>query len=69
MAIFISQVRADIKLDPYAKGPVRQTTATGGNALLHFANWIIQFEPRYNGGYDFEEPFCKEDRPLRQTHR
>lgn len=49
MAIFVSQVRADIKLDPYTKAPVRQTTATGGNALLHFANWIIQFEPRYNG--------------------
>ena len=49
MAIFISQVRADIKLDPYSKAPVRQTTATGGNALLHFANWIIQFEARYAG--------------------
>lgn len=47
MAIFISQVRADIKLDPYTKTPVRQTTATGGNALLHFANWIIEFEPRF----------------------
>jgi len=47
MAIFISQVRADIKLDPYTKAPVRQTTATGGNALLHFANWIIEFEPRF----------------------
>ena len=43
MAIFVSQVRADIKLDPYSKAPVRQTTATGGNALLHFANWIIEF--------------------------
>ena len=47
MAIFISQVRADIKLDPYTKAPVRQTTATGGNALLHFANFILQFEPRF----------------------
>ena len=47
IAIFISQVRDDIKLDPYSKAPVRQTTATGGNALLHFANWILQFEPRY----------------------
>jgi RecA/RadA recombinase len=27
MAIFISQVRADIKLDPYSKAPVRQTSA------------------------------------------
>lgn len=47
MAIFISQVRADIKLDPYSKAPIRQTSATGGNALLHFANWIIEFEPRF----------------------
>jgi len=47
MAIFISQVRADIKLDPYSKAPIRQTTATGGNALLHFANYILEFEPRF----------------------
>jgi RecA/RadA recombinase len=49
LAVFISQVRADIKLDPYSKAPIRQTTATGGNALLHFANWILEFEPRYKG--------------------
>jgi RecA/RadA recombinase len=47
MAIFVSQVRADIKLDPYSRAPVRQTTATGGNALLHFANYILEFEPRF----------------------
>ena len=47
MAIFISQVRADIKLDPYSKAPVRQTSATGGNALLHFANFILEFQPRF----------------------
>ena len=46
IAIFISQVRDDIKLDPYSKAPIRQTSATGGNALLHFANWILQFEAR-----------------------
>jgi len=46
-AIFISQVRADIQLDPYSKAPVRQITATGGNALLHYANYIFQFEPRF----------------------
>lgn len=49
VCVFISQVRADIKLDPYTKEPVRQTTATGGNALLHFANWIFEFEPRFGG--------------------
>ena len=46
IAIFISQVRDDIKLDPYSKAQIRQTLATGGNALLHFANWILQFEAR-----------------------
>jgi RecA/RadA recombinase len=56
MAVFISQVRADIKLDPYSKAPVRQTTATGGNALLHFANWILEFEPRYKGDLILQNP-------------
>lgn len=59
MAIFISQVRADIKLDPYTKAPVRQTSATGGNALLHFANWIIEFEPRYTKDIILENPSIK----------
>ena len=49
MAVFISQVRADIKLDPYTKAPIRQTSATGGNALLHFSNYIFEFEPRFKG--------------------
>lgn len=56
MAIFISQVRADIKLDPYTKAPIRQTSATGGNALLHFANYIIEFEPRYKGDLILQDP-------------
>ena len=56
MAIFISQVRADIKLDPYSKTPVRQTTATGGNALLHFANYILEFEPRFKKDLILESP-------------
>jgi RecA/RadA recombinase len=59
MAIFISQVRADIKLDPYSKAPIRQTTATGGNALLHFANYIIEFEPRYKGDLILQDSAIK----------
>lgn len=62
MAIFISQVRSDIKLDPYAANKdIRQTTATGGNALLHFANWIIEFEPRFNKDLILEKPNEKYD--------
>jgi RecA/RadA recombinase len=56
MAVFISQVRADIKLDPYSKAPIRQTSATGGNALLHFANWILEFEPRFGGDLILQDP-------------
>jgi|688.fasta_scaffold07245_20 RecA/RadA recombinase len=59
MAIFISQVRADIKLDPYTKAPIRQTSATGGNALLHFANYIIEFEARYKGDLILQDPTNK----------
>jgi|TARA_R110002020_G_scaffold234906_2_gene447042 RecA/RadA recombinase len=61
MAIFISQVRADIKLDPYSKAPVRQTTATGGNALLHFANWIVEYEPRFAGDQILQDATKKPD--------
>lgn len=65
MAIFISQVRSDIKLDPYAANKeIRQTSATGGNALLHFANWILEFEPRYNKDLILEKPNDKYD-PLK----
>jgi RecA/RadA recombinase len=59
MALFISQVRADIKLDPYSKAPIRQTTATGGNALLHFANWIVEFEPRFKDDHILQDPSNK----------
>lgn len=63
MAIFISQVRADIKLDPYSKAPVRQTSATGGNALLHFANYILEFEPRYKADLILQNPTIKQPDP------
>lgn len=59
MAIFVSQVRADIKLDPYTKAPIRQTSATGGNALLHFANFIIEFEPRFKDDLILKDPANK----------
>lgn len=49
LAIFISQVRSEVVLDTYAPKVVRQITSTGGNALLHYANVILQFEPRFKG--------------------
>ena len=35
---------------------MRQTTATGGNALLHFANYILEFEPRFKKDLILENP-------------
>ena len=61
MAIFISQVRSDIKIDPYEKRPVKQTTASGGNAALHYANWILEFEARFNGDLILENEKAKYD--------
>lgn len=61
MAIFVSQVRADIKLDPYSKAPIRQTSATGGNALLHFANFILEFEPCFKTDQILQKPNEKYD--------
>jgi RecA/RadA recombinase len=43
MILMISQVSADIKIDKYSKGSGRKLSGTGGNAALHFANWIFDF--------------------------
>jgi len=54
--ILISQVRSDIQLDPYAKKTFKNTSATGGNALMHYANFIFEFEGRYNKDLILEKP-------------
>jgi len=45
MCILISQVRSRIDVNPYAKGdPNNQTNASGGNAALHYPDWILEFQ-------------------------
>jgi len=65
MAIFISQVRSDVKIDPYTSAPIRQTSATGGNALLHFADFIFDFEPRFEGDVILKDPSIKKADPVK----
>ena len=65
LAIFISQVRSDIKIDPYSPAPIRQTSATGGNALLHFSNFILEFEPRFEGDVILKDPSIKKSDPIK----
>lgn len=57
----IGQVSAKVEIDPYAPKDQRQITATGGNAALHFSNFILQFEPRYMGDLILEDPKAKPD--------
>lgn len=65
MAVFISQVRSDVKIDPYSSAPIRQTSATGGNALLHFADFIFDFEPRFEGDIILKDPSIKKSDPVK----
>ena len=47
MCIMISQVRSTIKTSQYAASdPNNQTNSSGGNAALHYPDWIINFERR-----------------------
>jgi hypothetical protein len=55
MCIMIGQVSAKVEIDPYAPKDQRQISATGGNAAMHFANWILQFEPRFKGDLIMED--------------
>lgn len=45
---FISQVRDAIKLNPYEKSTPRQGNASGGHAVEHAGDWVIEFMPRFN---------------------
>ena len=58
MAIFISQVRSEMR-DQYSKEPPRQSVATGGYALQHYANTCIQFQPRYKADLILHNPSLK----------
>lgn len=43
----ISQVRSSIKINPYEKSDPQVTNASGGNAALHYSDWVVEFQPRY----------------------
>jgi len=62
LTIFISQVSADVKIDPYAAGVPRTISATGGNALLHWSDYIIDYAPQFPGDLILEDPKKKPDR-------
>jgi len=57
----ISQVRATVKINPYEKGDPKITNASGGNAILHYSDWILEFQPRWNKDLITTGPKGKEE--------
>ena len=56
LMILLSQVTAEIKLNQYEKTPNRGGQYSGGNSLLHGADYILEFQPSYNGDYIVDKP-------------
>ena len=57
MCIMISQVRSTIKTSQYAASdPNNQTNSSGGNAALHYPDWIINFEKRNQADLILHDP-------------
>jgi RecA/RadA recombinase len=50
MLFLITQISADIKIG-YAKETQKVITGSGGNAAIHFPDWILQMEPTLQGDY------------------
>lgn len=51
----ISQVRSNVQINPYAKTDPKLTNSSGGNALQHYADWILEFQPRYKSDQIIEK--------------
>ena len=51
----ISQVRSKVSINPYEKTDARVTNASGGNALLHYSDWILEFQERYKADVIFDK--------------
>tara|TARA_Y100000592_G_scaffold59112_1_gene92533 strand:+ start:945 stop:2045 length:1101 start_codon:yes stop_codon:yes gene_type:complete len=43
----ICQVRSKVSLNPYAKEDPKLSSNSGGNAIQHYANWILEFQPNH----------------------
>ena len=57
MCIMISQVRSSINISQYAKAdPNNQTNSSGGNAILHYPDWILEFKKQNKSDKILEKP-------------
>lgn len=56
MMILTSQVRVEVAANPYAARGGPKTKQAGGNAIKHYANFILEFQDRYTSDIIFENP-------------
>ena len=43
----VSQVRSTVSINPYQRADPKLTNASGGNAALHYSDWILEFQKPY----------------------
>ena len=56
MMILTSQVRVEVATNPYASRGGPKVKQAGGNAVKHYANFILEFEERYSSDIMFTNP-------------
>jgi RecA/RadA recombinase len=62
ICFLISQVRSTIKINQYEKSDPKVTNASGGNAALHYSDWIMEFQQRYKSDIIYAN--SKKDQPI-----
>ncbi len=61
VCLMISQVRSTVSINPYAKTDPKLTNASGGNALLHYSDWILEFQQRHKADLILEKANGKDE--------